>query len=631
MPNLLRIKRSSNEALRDGGGALSMIQNSSRADKLTREAMQNPEQIIFAEYAFMIRSNMLAGYLADDTDWKQKIDNMVKLREAFDCADVDGNNELEQHELEFVMMSMHPKANLTQDDLQSFWNVLCPEGELKIDFPQFVAGMVEAERDASLRSKFSINIPNRFELLSLVIDSPINQAESNMLYERMNPLEKVGVRILRNVEIAAQTASYNALKAKQDSLLESLQKQLEEAFGAVEQQESDDGVPEAISLLVKQLKANNAQRLINLKEDQKEALKAKVVEACEGRLHFLTGQQRRAVTKLHYGCVLQAALIGAMFTILPGLLENFLVYYFETDGMIDAYWTCPYETRGPGGRGPDLGDTEWIGGSFEEPFANHPGLPLCPYGTCTSIPADPVAVANGTAKNGGTWTNTLTDLSYDCQIENPFPEDCPMIAPGDCADPDTCPASGFRAVKRQVSCAVSASWRWCNAELFGSDVIYFCSPLQATPLNSPRLHYWWLVNVVGIVVGIIFELSLLMYTALRAVVMVSEAVGLRLIPLNQDRAFVAEMLVRAAFEMVRAYLWFSSHLMTRVQLPTPLPVVLPAGRPGRRNSWNSDGVGRRNRRREEKSMAEAEHCIVSPMVQGEGCHYWHSAEAGAAS
>eukprot|EP01043_Picozoa_sp_COSAG02_P038525 COSAG02_NODE_2978_length_7629_cov_3.880478_5_plen_100_part_00 len=30
-------------------------------------------------------------------------------------------------------------------------------------------------------------------------------------------------------------------------------------------------------------------------------------------------------------------------------------------------------------------------------------------------------------------------------------------------------------------------------------------------------------------------------------------------------------------------------------------------------------------------MAEAEHCIFSPMVQGKGGHYWHSAETGAAS
>eukprot|EP01043_Picozoa_sp_COSAG02_P038526 COSAG02_NODE_2978_length_7629_cov_3.880478_6_plen_589_part_00 len=586
---LNRIKRSAHgQAAGGDGSALSRIQNLSRAGALTREAMADPDTMIFGEYAFMIRGNMLTDYLAEDTDWRQNISNMMKLRESFDSADIDGNNELEQHELEFVMMSMHPRVNLTPEDIQSFWNVLCPEGELKIGFAQFVTGMVEAEKIPSLRSKFSINIPNRFELLSLVIDSPINQAESNMLYERMNPLEKVGVRILRNVEIAAQTASYNALKEKQDSLLESLQKQLDEAFGAVEI--SDNGVPEAVALLLEQLEANNAKSLTNLKEDQKDALKAKVVLACEGRLHVLTGKQRRAVTKLHFGCVLQAALIGAVFTILPGLLENFLVYYFETDGMIDAYWTCPYETRGPGGRGPDLGDTEWIGGSLEEPFA---GMPLCPYGTCTSIPADPRAVVNGTVKNGGTWTNSQTDLSYDCQIENPFPEDCPMIVSGDCPDPDTCPDSDRRAVKRQASCAVSPSWRWCNAELFGDDVIYFCSPLLATPLHSPRLHYWWLVNVIGIVVGIVFELSLLMYTALRSVVMVSEAVGLRLIPLNQDRAFVAEMLIRAAFEMVRAGVQLLPsnvvHLVAkRMDLTACCSASSWTGRPRRRDSRDSD-------------------------------------------
>ena len=105
---------------------------------------------------------------------------------------------------------------------------------------------------------------------------------------------------------------------------------------------------------------------------------------------------------------------------------------------------------------------------------------------------------------------------------------------------------------RQKPCSLS-SWRWCSSADFGDDVGLQCSPLPATPLNSPRLHYWWFWNVIGIVLGIVFELSLLMYTALRSAVLVSEAVGLRLIPLNKDRAFVAEMLVRAAFEMVRAY------------------------------------------------------------------------------
>jgi hypothetical protein len=515
--------------------------------------MAEPETLVFAEYAFLIRGEMLTDYLTDDTDWKRRIDNMVKLREAFDTADIDGNNELVQDELDFVLMHMNPKVNITKDDVQRLWDLVNPDGKENIGFAEFVKGMVQVEHDPELKPKFSIEIPNRFELLSLVIDSPINQAEADRLYSKMNPLEKLGVGVLRKVEMASQTASYNTLKERQDNQLAALQKELDASFDSAK--ELTDGVPEAIQLLVKELKESNARNLVNLQRDQQEALKGKVVEACEGRLHFLTTQQRRDVMKLHYGCVLQAFLIGAVFTILPGLLETFLIYYYETDGMIDAYWTCPYETRTTdgGGRGPDVGTTEWIGGSFEEPYADFQ-LYTCPYGTCTSIPANPDAWVNasGSQAVGGTWTNSVSELAWECQIENPFPEDCSEMTPEECPDGVTCPEGKLKARKPQESCAVS-SWRWCDNEMFGEgdEVTYYCSPLPATPLNSPRLHYWWMVNVTGIVIGIVFELSLLMYTALRSSVLVSEAVGLRLIPLNQDRAFVAEMLVRAAFEMVR--------------------------------------------------------------------------------
>eukprot|EP01043_Picozoa_sp_COSAG02_P077983 COSAG02_NODE_17340_length_1011_cov_1.100877_2_plen_75_part_00 len=53
----------------------------------------------------------------------------------------------------------------------------------------------------------------------------------------------------------------------------------------------------------------------------------------------------------------------------------------------------------------------------------------------------------------------------------------------------------------------------------------------------------------GIVLGIVFELALLSVTAIRSAVRVADSIDLRLVPLNEDRAFVANMLVRAAFEM----------------------------------------------------------------------------------
>ena len=77
-----------------------------------------------------------------------------------------------------------------------------------------------------------------------------------------------------------------------------------------------------------------------------------------------------------------------------------------------------------------------------------------------------------------------------------------------------------------------------------------CTPLRATFLRDPAAVYmFWILNVAGIVVGIIFELSLLMLTAVRSAVRVSRSLDLRLTPLNADRAFVARMLVRTAFEL----------------------------------------------------------------------------------
>ena len=56
--------------------------------------MAQEEQLVFGEYSFMIRGNMLTKYLGGSTDWQHRVDDMVKLREAFDNADVDGNNQV---------------------------------------------------------------------------------------------------------------------------------------------------------------------------------------------------------------------------------------------------------------------------------------------------------------------------------------------------------------------------------------------------------------------------------------------------------------------------------------------------------------------------------------------------------
>lgn len=100
-------------------------------DQMMRSADENNE-IIFAEYAFMMRGGTLSRFLPGE--WQDRAADMRKLRDAFNTADVDGNNELELEELEMVIIAMNPKATISTDDIRRVWAVLNPEGKPWITF-----------------------------------------------------------------------------------------------------------------------------------------------------------------------------------------------------------------------------------------------------------------------------------------------------------------------------------------------------------------------------------------------------------------------------------------------------------------------------------------------------------------
>ena len=218
----------------------------------------------------------------------------------------------------------------------------------------------------------------------------------------------------------------------------------------------------------------------------KNMIQTTLERACAGQLHYLTNSQRKSVNSTHLWCCIQACFIGTFFTFWPGLFENFLVLEYETDGSADAYWTCP----------TTIGDPK-------APLYSELQLHTCKPGLCTSIPENVTEYLRmgGNKAMGGNWTD------------------------GD----GPCPLKGLPPT------------RVCDDD---------CTPLLSTwSHNQSAMLEFWVLNVIGIVTGIVFELSLLMYTAVRSAVKVSRSLDLRLTPLNKDRAFVANMLVRAAFEM----------------------------------------------------------------------------------
>ena len=122
--------------------------------------------------------------------------------------------------------------------------------------------------------------------------------------------------------------------------------------------------------------------------------------ACNGRLHHLTDKQRKAVNSIHLRCVVQALCIGMIFTAIPGMCENFLVWQLETIGTVDAYWTCDRTIGDPEG-------APWGVGNLT--------LATCELGLCTSVPAmnaSEYLAMGGNEAMGGAWTDG--DGDGDC-------------------------------------------------------------------------------------------------------------------------------------------------------------------------------------------------------------------------
>jgi hypothetical protein len=163
------------------------------ADAAALAMMQDRASLIFAEYVFLMRAGALAAWLPGN--WQEWAEDMHKLREAFDAADVDGDNQLELEELEMCIVSMNPKVEVEHADIVQVWKVLNPEGKDWIAYAEFVKGMISVKRDhKELSRSVPMDVPNRFMLLSLLIDTPINEEATKLIMDRLGRAEQAGIR-----------------------------------------------------------------------------------------------------------------------------------------------------------------------------------------------------------------------------------------------------------------------------------------------------------------------------------------------------------------------------------------------------------------------------------------------------
>ena len=425
VPERTRSEINDAEAKVGEGGVVAMEENALHG------LIETETEMIFAEYVHMMCGETIKKYTS--ADWHKSAYQMRLYRNAYDTADVDGDNALDFEELEMVVMALDPHHNLTHEDMLYLWQVLNPNGLKSLTFNDFLFGMKAVKANERCSTWIDINKPNRWEILSLIVDTPVGALEEKRILASLSGLERAGIQILAK----------HTLPMDRDRMAQVLKR------------------------------------------------------AGDSRLRHLQQSQLDRMKQVHHRCVLLCGLVGFVWTILPAAAENWLCWGLEVDGVKDTYWVCrPHTVPAHNPNSTTAFVPAW---DPDSTFMQHPELFMCTY---------------------------RIDNFSTCV----YPEGYTGYVAGD-LDWET-------SVPVQTRCSMCA-----------------CSACQCIPVddNGEPDHnvmvVWWTILVVVIVVNILFEISLLMYIAVRYCVQVAWALDYRLIPLNADRAFVADSLVRAAFEL----------------------------------------------------------------------------------
>ena len=68
---------------------------------------------------------------------------------------------------------------------------------IALNFNEFLHGMASAQQNERTAKWINVFEPNRWELLSLIIDTPVGEVEAETIFQSLSAIEKVGIDILR--------------------------------------------------------------------------------------------------------------------------------------------------------------------------------------------------------------------------------------------------------------------------------------------------------------------------------------------------------------------------------------------------------------------------------------------------
>lgn len=405
---------------------------------MLEEAMANEEVMIFAEFVHLWGGQRIQDLIPGD--WHRSADKMRVYRNAYDTADVDGNNEVDFDELKLVWMALDPTNQLGDADIQHLWDTLIgPEkGKEALTFTDFLHGMRRCNDDPQCGDFIDISKPNKWELLSLLVDLPISKREEQEIFDSLAWVERKGIQLLM-----------------------------------------DDTRP-----------MTDAQMAHVLKR------------AGRGELRYLEEDQRINMKHLRQRMVLVCALIGMIFTAFPAAVENALVVEQEVDGVKDAYWVCHNHT---------------VPNNFTAMGLNSSEIIEAEIGMKYHVPT----------------TEMDVDL-YMCTITY---------------DASSCGTiGGVSAMETRFWEAMTTDTRCRYCQCLACMCIHHDNGEFPWSFEN-KLLWFWIYNIASICGFCVIEIVLLMIFGVRYCVRVAWALDQRLVPLNKDRAFVADSLIRAAFEL----------------------------------------------------------------------------------
>ena len=408
-------------------------------------AMANEDTMVFAEFVNLMGGERIQEHIPGD--WHRSAAAMRAYRNAYDTADVDGDNDVEFEELEMVWTALDPTSTLDHENMEYLWGVINPDKMEGLTFTAFLHGMRRMQDDEKCAGWVDITKPTQWELLSLLIDTPISEKEEKKIMDSLTPVERWGIKLLQNKS----------------------------------------------------------------RPMDKKAMQEVLTRAGNNKLRELNPTQVKNMASVRHNCVALCAFIGFVWTAFPAAVENYLVSEIGVDGFKDAYWVCHDHTVPP--------DAATSGSWSNDTDAYREGF---------------LFDLDGDGVEGEMVPTTEMDVEwYRCHINYNL---CGTYQ-GDRLD-ETHPAWEDMDVDTRCS--------FCQCQ--ACQCVHHDNGKFDVSLDN-KLLWFWIWNGASIGFFVVIEIVLLMYTAVVYCVRVSWALDQRLVPLNQDRAFVADSLVRAAFEL----------------------------------------------------------------------------------